>query len=220
MKSLTKAIAVASLASVSTAAMAVEGLSTTIGFVSDYNYRGVSLGDAGANVSVDYSVGGFYAGVWAIDDGGAAAVDGLEYDTYLGWGGEVGGVEVGIGYTRYDYTYTSNYESEINLSAGIAGFGLAVALGNDDDGDAGDDDYTVIDLSYANGAFGVLLGQKSFDDADTEYKRFELSYSAEIGGADATATYGRVFDATRDSNDESSYGDDYLVLSLSKSFDL
>ena len=230
MKSLTKAIAVASLASVSTAAMAVEGLSTTIGLVSDYNYRGESLGDAAANVSVDYSVGGFYVGVWAIDDGGEAAVDGLEYDTYLGWGGEFGGVEVGIGYTRYDYTYTSDYESEINLSAGIAGFGLAIALGNDDDAAskdasgnavaAADDDYTVIDLSYTNGAFGVLLGQKSFDDADTEYKRFELSYSAEIGGADATATYGRVFDATVDSNDESSYGDDYLVFSLSKSFDL
>ncbi|MDA7687947.1 hypothetical protein N8793_07795 [Pseudomonadales bacterium] len=251
MKSLTKAIAVASLASVSTAAMAVEGLSTTIGLVSDYNYRGESLGDAAANVSVDYSVGGFYVGVWAIDDGGEAAVDGLEYDTYLGWGGEVGGVEVGIGYTRYDYTYTSDYESEINLSVGIAGFGLAIALGNDDNAattstseelvatqdasgnvtsitnvitesavPANDDDYTVIDLSYTNGAFGVLLGQKSFDDADTEYKRFELSYSAEIGGADATATYGRVFDATVDSNDESSYGDDYLVFSLSKSFDL
>ena len=225
MKSLTKAIAIASLASVSTAAMAVEGLSTTIGLVSDYNYRGVSLGDAAANVSVDYSVGGFYAGVWAIDDSSGAAnvvsgEDGLEYDTYLGWGGEFGGVEVGIGYTRYDYTYTSDYESEINLSAGIAGFGLAVALGNDDDGDAGDDDYTVIDLSYASGAFGVLLGQVDYDDSDVEWKRVELSYSAEIGGADATATYGRTFDAEVGGADLTSFASDYLVLSLSKSFDL
>jgi len=255
MKSLTKAIAVASLASVSTAAMAVEGLSTTIGLVSDYNYRGVSLGDAAANVSVDYSVGGFYAGVWAIDDDGGAAngvsgENGLEYDTYLGWGGEFGGVEVGIGYTRYDYTYTSNFEQEINLSVGIAGFGLAIALGNDDNAattntseelvatqdasgnitltnvttesavPANDDDYTVIDLSYTNGAFGVLLGQVSYDDADTEWKRFELSYSAEIGGADATATYGRTFDAEVGGADLTSFASDYLVLSLSKSFDL
>ncbi len=224
MKSLTKAIAIASLASVSTAAMAVEGLSTTIGLVSDYNYRGVNLGDAGATVSVDYTTGGFYAGVWAInDDGGNANAvsgeDGLEYDTYLGWGGEVGGVEVGIGYTRYDYTYTSDYESEINLSAGIAGFGLAVALGNDDDG-ATDDDYTVIDLSYASGAFGVLLGQVDYDDTPVEWKRFELSYSAEIGGADATATYGRTFDAEVGGADQTSFASDYLVLSLSKSFDL
>ena len=229
LKQLMAIHAVASLASVSTAAMAVEGLSTTIGLVSDYNYRGVSLGDAGANVSVDYSVGGFYAGVWAIDDDGGAAngvsgENGLEYDTYLGWGGEVGGVEVGIGYTRYDYTYTSNYENEINLSAGVAGFGLAVALGTAEDKEnSADDDYTVIDLSYSNGAFGVLLGQVDVDDADAEWKRFELSYSAEIGGADATATYGRTFDAeniTALGGDVSSYGSDYLVLSLSKSFDL
>ena len=236
MKSLTKAIAIASLASVSTAAMAVEGLSTTIGLVSDYNYRGVNLGDAGATVSVDYTAGGFYVGVWAINDGGTSesldlsgnvgndgnavsGEDGLEYDTYLGWGGEIGGVEVGIGYTRYDYTYTSDYESEINLSAGIAGFGLAVALGNDDDG-ATDDDYTVIDLSYASGAFGVLLGQVDYDDSDVEWKRVELSYSAEIGGADATATYGRTFDAEVGGADQTSFASDYLVLSLSKSFDL
>ena len=36
MKSLTKAIAIASLASVSAAATAFEGLSTTVGGVSDY----------------------------------------------------------------------------------------------------------------------------------------------------------------------------------------
>ena len=30
--------------------------------------------------------------------------------------------------------------------------------------DAGDDDYTVIDLSYRNGAFGVLLGQVDMID--------------------------------------------------------
>ena len=58
-----------------------------------------------------------------------AAEDGLEYDTYLGWGGEVGGVEVGIGYTRYDYTYTSNYENEINLSAGVCRFWSGCSAG-------------------------------------------------------------------------------------------
>ena len=124
-----------------------------------------------------------------------------------------------IDYTRYDYSYTSDYESEINLSACIAGFGLAVALCNDDDG-ATDDDYTVIDLSYASGAFGVLLGQVDYDDTPVEWKRFELSYSAEIGGADATATYGRTFDAEVGGADQTSFASDYLVLSLSKSFDL
>ncbi len=83
-----------------------------------------------------------------------------------------------------------------------------------------DDDYTVIDLSYASGAFGVLLGQVDYDDSDVEWKRVELSYSAEIGGADATATYGRTFDAEVGGADQTSFASDYLVLSLSKSFDL
>ena len=63
----------------------------------------------------------------------------------------------------------------------------------------------------------------SYDDSDVEWNRFELSYSAEIGGADATATYGRTFDAenaTAPGSEDTSFASDYLVLSLSKSFDL
>ena len=49
-------------------AVAVAEVSMTVGMVSDYVYRGTSLGDAGAYGSIDYASGGFYAGIWAISD--------------------------------------------------------------------------------------------------------------------------------------------------------
>ena len=91
MKTLVKGIAIASLAS--TAGFAQAELSMTVGMVSDYVYRGVELGDAGAYTSIDYATGGFYAGVWAISDGNTA--DGIEYDIYAGYETEIAGVGVG-----------------------------------------------------------------------------------------------------------------------------
>jgi len=246
MKSLTKAIAVASLATVATTAQAVEGLSTTVGAVSDYVYRGVELGAAGAYFSVDYEAGGFYVGAWTIDDG--AATDGLETDYYLGYGFEQDDLSLGLGYTRYEYSYTANFEHEINLSAGFAGFGLDVALGTADKNASDtsvdtvtmnaaltqndEQDYTVIELSYTTDVWGVKVGQYDADESDkaeigeSEYKWAEFSASKEVSGIDVTATLGKVFDAEGSlpmngaTSDMSSYGSEYLVLDVSKSFDL
>ena len=227
MKTLTKAIAAASLATVSVAAFAETSI--TIGAVSDYYFRGANLGDGGAYASVDYENSGFYAGSWIIDDG-TGGNDGLETDFYLGYGGEADGFSYNIGYNRYEYTYTSDFEHEIVLSGGIAGFGLDIALGVDDDSDtaAAEDeaDYTVIQLSYGSGPWGVTLGSWDQDEGDdaviaeNEYKWFEVSYSADFGGVDATATIGQTFDAESGGTDVTSYGSNYLILDLSKSFDL
>ncbi len=232
MKSLAKSIAVASLATVATAANA--GLSTTIGMVSDYIYRGASLGDAGAYWSLDFEQDGFYAGAWAIDDG-SAGNNGLEIDYYLGYTGEVEGFSYGIGFTRYEYTYSSDFEQEINLSVGTAGFGLDIAIGTEDDSiddptdtsDFEDEaDYLVYVLSYANGPWGVALGQFDGDEGDekenteNDYKWFEVSYGQEIGTFDVTATIGQQFDLEDGGADGSSYGTQYLVLDVSKGFDL
>lgn len=232
MKTLGKAIAAASLAAVSVNAVAVEGLSTTIGAATDYVFRGIHLGDAGGYASIDYEVGGFFVGVWAIDDGtfgGASGNDGLETDFYLGYGVDLDGVELGIGYTRYEYTYTSDFEHEINLGVAFAGFGLDVALGVDEDEDGlpQDDeaDYTVIELSYGSGPYGVKLGSYDLDGSDNgnpeaEYKWFELSYSAEVGTFDVTATAGQVFDIEQGSTEFGSDGENYIVFDISKSFDI
>jgi len=216
MKTLMKAVAAASLATASVASFADASTSLTIGAVSDYYYRGSNLGDGGAYFSLDYSNSGFYAGTWMIDDG-AAGNDGLETDFYFGYAGDVDGFSYSVGYTRYDYTYTNNFEHEINLGVAVAGFSLDVALGNDDD-DTTDDDYTVVQLGYSSGAFGATVGQVSYDMADTTDMWAELSYSADIGELSATATLGQRF--ADESNDDSGFADQYIVLDLSKTFDL
>lgn len=228
MKTLGKAIAAASLAALSVNATAVEGLSTTIGAVSDYYFRGTNLGDAAAYASVDYEVGGFYAGVWAIDDG-TGGNDGLETDFYFGYGVDLDGVELGVGFNSYQYTYSSDFENEIVLSAAMEGFGIGLAFGEDSDREDtvdNDADYLVIELSYGSGPYGVVLGSYDIDESDKnmraegEYKWFEVSYSAEVATFDVTATIGQRFDKESGGMDETSAGDNYLVLDVSKGFDI
>lgn len=256
MKTLTKAVAAASLATVSVAAFAETSL--TVGGVSDYYFRGGNLGDAGAYASVDYENSGFYAGVWAIDDG-SGGNDGLETDFYLGYAGEVEGFSYSIGYTRYEYTYDtgdntaaeaalgvtdvqtrSQFEQEINLGLGVAGFALDLAFGTAEadhtvDGTTDADteqDYTYIALSYENGPWAAVLGMRDADDidagagigtidmTDSEYKHIEVSYSADVGGFGLTATLGQQFGIEDGGVDTPSKGNNYMILDLSKSFDL
>ncbi|MBT8139727.1 MAG: TorF family putative porin [Gammaproteobacteria bacterium] len=231
MKSLFKAIAVASLATVSVSAVAEEGsLSLTAGAVSEYVFRGAQLGDAGAYGSLDYEIAGFYAGVWAIDDGTTSGNDGLETDFYVGYGWEQDELSLGIGYNRYEYTYIGDYEHEIALSAGFAGFGLEYVMGDSEDenvgGTSADQEYDVITLSWSNDTVGALVSQVSFDDFDgttsgeMEYKYAELSGSKEISGLSFTATLGTQFDLEANGVDASGAGSEYIVLDVSKSFDL
>lgn len=226
MTQLAAAIALASGALVATPAMAEDKLaiSANAGFVTEYYYRGVELGDAGAYGGVDAEFGGFYAGVWAIDDGTDTGDDGLEVDFYAGYGHEFeNGLSLGVGYTRYEYTYTSDYEDEWGLNAGFAGFGFEYFDGTDHQEDGGEDyDYNVYIFSYSADIFGFTYGRYERDESndDTKYDWVELSASGEVVGLDVTATLGKkrsIEDAA--GNDESS-GDGYFVIDVSKSFDL
>ena len=193
-------------------------LSANAGFVTDYYYRGANLGGAGLYAGADYESGGFYAGVWAIDDGGTSVDDtgetsegndGLEYDLYLGYGTEIAGVSVTVGYTEYMYTYTSESEGEVNLGLGLGAFSLDYADGEDKN-DGGDFDYEFYSVSWSGEVFGAVVGSYEGDDG-TEYDYAELSASGEVSGLDVTATLG-----SRDGTND----DGYLVLDVSKSFDL
>ena len=182
-------------------------LSANAGFVSDYYYRGSNLGDGGLYAGADYESGGFYAGVWAIDDG-AAGNDGLEYDLYLGYSTEVAGLSVTVGYTEYMYTYTSDSEGEVNLGLGLGAFSFDYADGEDKNA-GGDTDYEFYSLSWSGEVFGAVVG--TYENDGDEYDYAELSASGEVSGLDVTATLG-----SRDGTND----DGYLVLDVSKSFDL
>lgn len=215
MKKLLLATAIAA-STVGFTSAASAGVSANAGFVSDYYYRGVNLGDAGMYGGVDYEEAGFYAGVWAIDDG-TAGNDGLEYDLYAGYGLEVEGVSLSVGYTLYKYTYTSDEESEVNLGIGFGGFAFDYAMGSDDQV-GGDYDYDFFSVSWSGDVFGAAVG--SYDnDLDEEYKYVEFSASGEVGGVDVTASIGTVFDAEA-SGVPATDLDGYMVLDVSKSFDL
>ncbi len=227
MKNLTKAIALASVATMATAAQAE--VSVTGGVMSDYVFRGVQTSTGSGYAAVDYTAGGFNAGVWAadLDDSG------LEVDIYLGYGIELdSGVTLGAGYTRYEYTDNSDAgagidgfsQDEFAVNAGIAGFGLSYVFGTNNT-DTEDQDYDVITLTYDADNWGVLVGQVDNDESDnggvaeSEYNWAEISTSAEVAGLTVGATVGVQFGLEEDGVDGDS-NDGYITFDISKSFDL
>ena len=230
MSFIKKSLLTAAVAATTVSAHA--GLSTTVGFVSDYYFRGANLGDAGAYASLDYEQSGFFVGTWWIDDstgGGAnSGGDGLETDFYVGYGWENDDFSAGIAYNRYEYTCRGcdNNESEIALSAGFGGFGLEYVFGVIDAGaGSSDQDYDVITLSWSGEVVGVTLAQVSKDDVDgttsgeAEYSYAEFSASKEISGLSVSAILGVTFDEESNGADVPS-GDGYMLIDISKSFDL
>lgn len=187
-------------------ATAVAEVSMTVGMVSDYVYRGGELGDAGAYTSVDYAAGGFYAGVWAISDGGTA--DGIEYDIYAGYETEIAGVSVGLGYTAYEYTYTDEAEDEITLSLGYGPISMSYSAFNDDDV-VEDTDADILELSAEIGAFTIGYGDFDSDTDADDYDWTEISTGTEIGAVSLGLTLGH-----------NSLGNDYLTLDMSTGIDL
>ena len=188
-------------------ATSVAELSMTVGMVSDYVYRGVELGDAGAYTSVDYGAGGFYAGVWAISDSNSS--DGIEYDIYAGYDTEIGGLSVGLGYTAYEYTYTSDSESEWTLSLGAGPVSMAFSDGTDDDVSS-ETDYDVISFSADIGAFSVTYGEYDAEGGtESDYDWTEISTGTDVGAVSLGVTLGSNSDGT-----------DYLVLDMSTGIEL
>lgn len=117
MKTLAKAVAIASLVSASalTAQVANAEVSFNAALVSDYVWRGQSQTDNGFAVQggADYShESGAYAGVWGsnVDFGDD---DNIEYDLYVGYATEVNGLELDLGYISYNYDDSGDCCSEI-----------------------------------------------------------------------------------------------------------
>ena len=224
MKKLLLASAVA-VVSFSTPSFAEGEASVSGGFVSDYFYRGAELGDAAGYASVEYSIAGFTAGVWAIEDGfgtGSAGTGAptIEYDVYASYGADVSeNLSLSIGYTQYNYNYSSDFESEVNLGAAFGPVALDVAIGEDDNGGAGADfDYTYAAVSGDISNISLLLGNYNADLANDggDYTHFEVSTSKDLGetGASLGVTVGHS--NPKASGEDSS---EYIFLDLSAGFE-
>ena len=214
MKTLFKAIAVASLA---TATAAQAELSASVAVDSEYVFRGVTQDDS-ATVSgtLEYAISGLTVGAWIADD------EAGETDLYVSYGLNAGGVDLGLSYTDYSYNDASGGQQEIAVSASVKGLGLNYVDGSDDQNGA-DGDYDVITLDYTFGNVNVLVGQVDYDAADYSY--FEISGSlGQIAGVDASLTLTGTFDesdATVAAAQEANIDlQDSIVIGFSKAFDL
>jgi len=194
-------------------------VSATAGFVSDYYFRGGNLGDGGAYGSLDFESGGFFAGTWWIDDA-TEGNDGLETDFYLGYGGETDAFSYGIAYNRYEYTYVTSFEHEVVLSVGAGPVAFDLVLGEADPNTDGSEaaDYTAYIFGYSQGAFGLTVGYREFDDIDnSDVTWYEASFGGElVAGIEASINVG----ISSDSEEAGAQDDGYMYLDFSKSFDL
>lgn len=137
MKTLSKAIAIASLVSASalTAQVANAEVSFNAAVVSDYVWRGVSQTDNGFALQggADFShESGAYAGIWGsnvdYDDD-----DNIEYDYYFGYATEVNGLDINAGYISYNLDDSG--ETAVEVYASVAKDALSAMLSVDIEND-------------------------------------------------------------------------------------
>jgi uncharacterized protein (TIGR02001 family) len=181
--------------------------SASLGFASEYYYRGIFQESTSANAGIDYEQGGFYAGTWAADVG-----DGLEVDGYFGYGGDVGDFSYSVGFTGYYYTgdFDDTYQ-EINLGAGYGLVSIDVAVGEYDNFDGPTLDYTYYALTLEkNGFFGTFAG--FMQDFEGEY--LELGYGTTVAEIDLGLSL--IFS----NEDLVGEDDEAVVFTVGKAFDL
>lgn len=180
MKTLSKAVAIASLVSASalTAQVANAEVSASAGLASTYLWRGQDLGGAAVSGSLDYSnESGLYAGIWSSS---GDSKGGHETDLYVGFAGEAGSLSYDIGYATYLYPGEDDIDeaAEVYLSIGVDAFSGTVYIPTDSDSD-----YKYITLGAEMGDYSFALGQTidntddDFPGLDADYTHVDVSYA-------------------------------------------
>jgi hypothetical protein len=194
MKTLSKAIALASLVSATALTAQVANaeveVSASAAASNMYLWRGLDLGAvATTNVDGDENTGstpaisadltvsmsGAYAGVWTSS---GDATSGQEYDLYVGYGFDAGSVSIDASVWTYIYpSDTANNEFDltelvISASIGDASVTLYEPLTSDSA------DYRYITLGYGMGDVSANLGTVLSDSDAAEYTHLDISYAA------------------------------------------
>lgn len=213
MKTLVLGSALAASTVASSVAMA--GASANVGFVSDYVFRGIYQTGSSASGGLDYDFeNGFAVGVWAAD-----VDDGIEYDLYGSFGGEVSGLGYSIGYTTYNYSddWDGTYK-EVNLGLSYGPISVAYADGSYEPvGGGPEPDYSFTSVTLEHK--GAYLTYGTFGkDADGDYT--EVGYGLESGGVEYGVAL--IKNSTELDIRPSSQGDGETIMtfSIGKSFDL
>ena len=182
-------------------------VSANVSIASDYIWRGMTQTDGiTVNGGFDYAAdSGFYAGIWGSNvnfNDSTGEGNGAEFDYYFGYGFEMGGIGVDLGYVSFDYPGNNDgldFE-EIVLGLSMGDLGLTFASGVD-----GAPDYT--EVSYGVGPIGVSYGQ--YDDYGDN---IAISYGFSCGTYDCGIGYYDFSDDGYSGMDE-----DAVVFSVSAS---
>ena len=186
-------------------ASAAFDISATATIVSDYRYRGVSLSgrDPAAQASVDVSIGGFYAGIWASSIARYADSH-VEVDLYAGYAGEAGPISYEIGAIAYLYPSgdgTGNsYEATgaLSYNLGPATARLRLFYAPDQENLAGDNFYASADARFALPGTPVTLFAQFGRERGSSYgRKHDWSFGAEVARGPFTASLG-YFDTDLD----------------------
>jgi uncharacterized protein (TIGR02001 family) len=147
--------------------------STTVGFTSEYSFRGLSQSDEGPAVqgSIDWAHdSGFYAGIWGSNVEFEDAS--LETDIFAGYGGELNGFTYDLGGIYYAYPGAN---SDLDYDYWEA----ALALGYDFDMAAVSAAVNYSPDFFASSGDAVYLA--SYLDVPLEFLPFETALNASVG---------------------------------------
>ncbi|WP_432470158.1 TorF family putative porin [Amphritea sp. HPY] len=201
-------------------------VSGTVGFTSDYRFRGISQtgGDPALQGSLDVAFdNGVYAGLWGsnIDYGDDAH---LELDYYIGHSASISDeleYDASIVYYQYPGDDADSNYAEVFLGLNYKSFSFLYAIANDAEDSSLYGQYVALD--YSNDVSEVislnLHAGYSFGDAfepDEEYSDYSIGISGSFQGLDLAADY-----ITTDADTVSSgieRNDDTIVFSVSRSF--
>ena len=158
MKTLVKAIAIASLAS--TAAVAQADVTGSLGYASSYQFRGVELAEGSivtGSLGMDLAGVSFSAVVTDATDDGFT-----ETDYILGYTMNIGGVDVDLGYTDYNYNLGAgdddSGEQEFSVGVTVSGLNIGYVDGEAEASDGTESDYDVLTLGYTVSNVDITLG--------------------------------------------------------------
>jgi hypothetical protein len=187
MKTLFKAIAVASLATTGVA-QALEG---SIGAANEYTFRGETLATDGIySASAGTNVAGLDVGIALVDADGY-----FERNLMVGYGLNIAGVDIDLGYTNYSYGEGSDDEED-EISVGMTASGVTITYVDGEDSNAvgGDFDYNVLSFGYTVGGMDITVGAVEREGGDNaEFNYYEISTGTEVAGLDATVTLTNTF---------------------------
>lgn len=220
MKTLVKAIAIASLAS--TAAVAQADVTGSLGYASSYQFRGVELAEGSivtGSLGMDLAGVSFSAVVTDATDDGFT-----ETDYILGYTMNIGGVDVDLGYTDYNYNLGAgdddSGEQEFSVGVTVSGLNIGYVDGEAEASDGTESDYDVLTLGYTVSNVDITLGQVDVDGGG-EYNYYEISTGTELWGLDATLMLTNTFSAEAPGTpDDDLKQSSRIVIGLSKSLSL